>query len=143
MAADLALVSESNPELRDGQLKMLLGIGFHPLWTPTPIQLEQQLLSSGASTAASLLLVIDVLLAKACVNAIEQTASQRRNLRLFPITVVLAYEPDTLTTVCRPALSSCEVLEVAEKPISLGGLRAVAVRSRLESRRWDLRVDPK
>lgn len=141
MSADLALISEMDREQRDGQLKTLLGVGYQPFWTPAPTQLEQQLLGSVATTAATLLLVVDVVLAKACVSAIEHNASQRRSLRLSPISVVLAYEPNTLTTVSRPALSSCELLQVAEKPLSLAELRAMAVRSRLESRRLELEAD--
>jgi hypothetical protein len=143
MSADLALLSEADPEQRDGQLKMLLGVGYQPHCAPTPTELEQQLLGGVATTAATLLLVVDVVMAKACASAIEHNASQRRSLRLSPITVVLMYEPGTLTTVTRPSLSSCEILEVAEKPLSLIELRAMAIRSRLESRRLELEADRK
>jgi hypothetical protein len=143
MSADLALLSEADPERRDEQLKTLLEVGYQPHWTPTPTELEQQLLGGVATTAATLLLVVDVAMAKACASAIEHNASQRRSLRLSPITAVLMYEPGTLTIVARPALSSCEVLEVAEKPLSLIELRAMAIRSRLQSRRLELEADRK
>jgi hypothetical protein len=143
MSVDLALVSEADPEQRDGQLKTLLGVGYQSHWAPTPTLLEQHLLGGVATTAATLLLVVDVVLAKACASAIEHNASQRRSLRLSPISVVLVFEPNTLTTVTRPALSSCEVLELSEKPLSLTSLRDMAVRSRLESRRLELEADRK
>ena len=77
MFSDLALVSEADPESGAGQVKTLLGVGYRPVSKPTPTQLEQQLLGSVATTTARLLVVVGVVLAKACANAIEHNTSQR------------------------------------------------------------------
>ncbi|HVY25751.1 MAG TPA: hypothetical protein VHB79_04340 [Polyangiaceae bacterium] len=138
MAIDLALVSESDPEQRDALLKVLNALGYRVLPVPNPSQLEQQLLGSHASSSASLLLVLDVMLAKSCAHAIQQCARQRQQVRLPLAAVVLVYERGSLTSIARPTLAGCEILEIAEKPLQLEEFRAVAMQSRLASRRFDL-----
>lgn len=66
MASDIALVAEPQADAKEHLLKMLAGVGYLAFWAPTPTELDQELERSLVVTAASLLVVVDVLLAKSC-----------------------------------------------------------------------------
>lgn len=140
MASDIALVAEPQADAKEPLLKMLAGVGYLAFWAPTPTELEQELERSLVVTAASLLVVVDVLLAKSCSHTFERCARQRGMLRTSRPAVVLVYERGALTTITRPALVGCDTVVIVERPLSITELRAAALESKISARRFDASV---
>jgi len=136
MAADIALLSDPSPDAKEPLIKLLAGIGYLAFWARTPSELEQQLTNSLVFTAASLLIVVDVLLAKSCTVALERCARQRVLLRAPRPAVVLVYEPGSLTTISRPALDGCDTIVIVERPTPVAEIRAAALDCKLAARRF-------
>lgn len=136
MAADIALLSDPNNEAKEQQVKVLAGLGYLALWAPTASGLGQELNRSLALTAASLLIVVDVVLAKACAAALELCARQRSRLRLPRPSLVLVYEPGSLTIIPRPSLEGCDTVSIVERPNVITELHAAALDCRSAARRF-------
>ncbi len=133
MTADVALFADPGSDPAEPLLE-LGRVGYLALSVPTPSELERELASNRVVTGASLLIVIDVILAKSCVLALERCARQRERLRLPRPALVLAYEPGSLTTIARPNLVGCDTTMIMERPLALTELRATALKCRLASR---------
>lgn len=140
MAADIGLLSDPNAEADEPLVKMLASMGFLTFGAPTPVQVDSELVRSIIVTAASLLIVADVMLAKACVPALERCATERARLRLPRPALVLVYDSGSLTTISRPSLVGCDTLIIVERPVPVTELRAAALECRLAARRLDLEM---
>lgn len=138
MSADIALLSDPHPEANETLVKLLAEMAFLTFAAPTPPELDHELAKGLIVTAASLLVVADVMLAKACVPALERCATERARLRLPRPALVLMYELGTLSTISRPSLVGCDTLIIVERPVPVAELRAAALECRLAARRFDV-----
>lgn len=136
MAADFALLALSVQDLRAPIETMLDRNGYARDWLLTSSELERCLERSDVTASATLLLVVEVMMAKSCARAIERNARQRLLHRLAPLAVVLVYDPGTLSVVPQPILAETVVLAIVEAPVSVTDVRAFAVESRHLSRRF-------
>jgi hypothetical protein len=138
MSADIALLSDPNPEANEALVKLLAGMAFLTFAAPTAAALDHELAKGLIVTAASLLVVADVMLAKACVPTLERCSTERARLRLPRPALALIYDAGSLSTISRPSLVGCDTLIIVERPVPVAELRAAALECRLTARRFDV-----
>jgi hypothetical protein len=131
-AGELALVAETEARARDSLRAVLGDVGYAVAVVSGADELEA-VLRTLVIEAPSPLVVLSVGLARRCAGALTAAAALRARAGLPEISLILTYDPGTLTTVVRPSLGPCSLVAIFEKPLDLDELRSLSRTLRLEA----------
>ncbi len=121
-----ALVGEHAEELRYLIQGCLTSVGYRASGASTADELARAVYHPGYLSARTALLVLNASWYRHCALALAVAATQRRELELGRLKLVLIHEWGTLGTLEQPQLEHCELIAMLEKPFPLGDLEQIA-----------------